>query len=159
VDEARRRQLVARYKEGPRRVREAFDGITDAELDARPGPGEWTAREIAHHLPDSEMTSAIRLHRLLAEDRPTLSGYDENEFARKLHYGDRPIEAALDALEATRIVTAELLDRMTDEEWTREGTHSESGRYTCETWLEIYAAHAHDHAEQILRARAAHRAR
>jgi len=155
MDPARRRQLIARYKDGPRVVREALDGITDAELDARPGAGEWTAREIAHHLPDSEMTSAIRLRRLLAEERPVLDGYDENAFARRLHYGDRPVGAALDALAATRTVTAELLDRMTDEEWIREGTHSESGRYTCETWLEIYAAHAHDHAEQILRARSA----
>ena len=39
---------------------------------------------------------------------------------------------------------------MTETEWVREGTHSESGRYTVERWLEIYAAHAHDHAEQIL---------
>jgi hypothetical protein len=42
---------------------------------------------------------------------------------------------------------------MTEEEWVREGTHSESGRYSCETWLEIYAVHAHEHADQIRRAR------
>ena len=36
---------------------------------------------------------------------------------------------------------------MTDAEWSRQGTHSEHGRYTVERWLEIYAAHAHDHAD------------
>lgn len=75
--------------------------------------------------------------------------------SRVLHYQARPIDGALDLLEATRRVTAELLDRMSDEDWRREGTHTESGRYTCETWLEIYAAHAHDHAEQIRRSRSA----
>jgi hypothetical protein len=124
VDEAGRRQLIERYKEGACLVREALQRMTDAELDERPGPAEWTAREIAHHLPDSEMTSAIRLRRLLAEDHPMIEGYDENEFARRLRYQERPIEDALDALEAIRRVTAEVPDRMTDGEWARQGAHS-----------------------------------
>ena len=40
-------------------------------------------------------------------------------------------------------------------DWLREGTHSESGRYSVETWLRIYAEHAHRHARQIREARAA----
>ena len=55
-------------------------------------------------------------------------------------------------LRAVREATADLLDRMTDADWTRTGTHSESGAYSAERWLEIYAAHAHDHADQIRRA-------
>ena len=42
---------------------------------------------------------------------------------------------------------------MTEPKWKREGTHSEHGRYTVEGWVEIYTAHAHRHAEQILVAR------
>jgi hypothetical protein len=42
---------------------------------------------------------------------------------------------------------------MTDADWQIEGTHSESGRYTTEDWLRIYAAHAHNHAAQIRRLR------
>ncbi len=152
MDETTRRSLIDRYKDGYRAVTEALAGITDRELDARPGPDEWTPREIVHHLADSEMTSAIRLRRLLAEDRPTIVGYDEQEFARRLHY-DRPIESSLVALRAARRSTADILERLTEEEWAREGAHTESGRYTVEGWLEIYAAHAHDHAAQILRAR------
>ena len=97
MDEATRRSLVERYKDGYRVVTEALAGISEGELDARPGPGEWTPREVVHHLADSEMTSAIRLRRLIAEDRPTIAGYDEQEFARRLHY-DRPIESSLEAL-------------------------------------------------------------
>lgn len=48
---------------------------------------------------------------------------------------------------------------MTESDWTREGTHSEHGRYTVEMWLEIYAAHAHAHADQIRVARDAARKR
>src|SRR3954465_3307930 len=152
MDPEIRRKLIDRYKDGCRAVTEALEGATEAELDAHPAPGKWTAREIVHHLADSEMTSAIRLRMLLATDRPTIVGYDQEAFARALHY-DRPIEASVDAFKSARRTTGEILDRMTDAEWAREGTHTESGRYTAERWLEIYAAHAHGHAEQILVAR------
>jgi hypothetical protein len=153
MDTATRRALIERYREGYRVVSDALRGISDQELDARPAPGKWSAREIVHHLADSEMTSAIRLRRLLAEERPMIQGYDQNEYARRLAY-DRPIQASLDAFRAARQTTAEILERLTETDWAREGTHSESGRYTVVDWLEIYAKHAHTHAEQIRRARA-----
>jgi DinB superfamily len=156
MDPSTRRQLVQKYKEGYQTVAEAVDGASDVELDARPAPEKWSAREIVHHLADSEMTSAIRLRLLLAEDRPAIKGYDEAEFARKLYY-DRPIAASLDAFRAARLTTAELLDRMTDVQWEREGTHTAHGRYAVEDWLRIYADHAHNHADQIRRARASAR--
>jgi hypothetical protein len=149
-----RSALIDRYGHGYQAVTDALQGLTDPELDARPLAGEWTVREIVHHLADSEMTSAIRLRRLLAEDRPLIAGYDERAFARRLHY-DRPIDSSLEALRAARRSCASLLDCLAEDEWLREGTHSESGRYTVETWLEIYAAHAHDHAAQIRSVRAA----
>ena len=153
MDREMRQQLVKKYKEGYTVVVDALHDTSEAELDARPAPGKWSAREIVHHLADSEMTSAIRLRLLLAEDRPAIKGYDEAEFARKLHY-DRPIAGSLEAFRAARVTTAELLDRMTDADWAREGTHTEVGRYTVEGWLQIYADHAHNHADQIRRARA-----
>ena len=153
MDPKTRKALIGQYKDGYRVVAEALADATDAELDARPAPGKWTAREVVHHLADSEMTSAIRLRLLLAVEGAIIAGYDQDEFARRLHY-DRPVEASLEAFKAARRTTAEILDRMTDEEWRRGGTHSEHGRYTVERWLEIYSTHAHAHAEQILVARA-----
>ena len=156
MERAKRKELVAQYKDGYRAVAEALTGATDEELDAHPAPGKWSAREIVHHLADSEMTSAVRLRLLLATDKPAILGYDQDEFARRLYY-DRPIEASLEAFKAARRTTADMLERMSDAEWAREGTHSEVGHYTVEKWLEIYACHAHDHATQIKVARGAAR--
>lgn len=153
MDDNRRAELIQQYRDGYRVVTESLEGISNTEMDAREGAGEWSPREIIHHLADSEMTSAIRLRRLLAEHRPEIVGYDQEAYARILYY-DRPVGPSLEAFRYARESTAQLLERMTDVEWEREGTHSESGSYTVEGWLEIYAVHAHEHADQIRRARA-----
>ena len=146
-----RKALIRRYRDGHRAIVEALKDLRDDELD-RSASDEWTPRMIAHHLADSEMTSAIRLRRLIAENNPIITGYDEVEFAKKLT-SDRPIEASVEAMRWARESTAQILERLTDEEWLRAGTHSESGHYSVEDWLTIYANHGHDHAKQIERSR------
>ena len=149
-----RAALLRQYAAAADDVRRSVEHLTDDELDRAPTdePGGWTARQIVHHLADSEMTSAIRLRRLLAEENPIITGYDEGEFVRRLHYDARPIGPSLDALAAARATSLQLLERLTDEDWARAGTHSESGRYGVDDWLRIYAAHGRDHADQIRRA-------
>jgi hypothetical protein len=148
-----RQKLIEQYNDGYRVVADALTGIDDEQLDARPGPGKWSSREIVHHLADSEMTAAIRLRLLLAIDNPPIYGYNQDEFAKRLFY-DRPIAASLDAFKAARLTTGEILKCMSDGDWQRPGAHTEhKGNYTPERWLEIYGPHAHRHAEQILAAR------
>jgi DinB family protein len=151
VESKERTDLIRRYRDGHRAVVDALQGLDDEELDSS-ASGEWTPRMIAHHLADSEMMSAIRLRRLITEDSPVIHGYDEAEFARKLT-SDRPIEASLEAMRWARESTAQILERLTEEDWRRAGTHSESGPYSVEDWLTIYASHGHDHAQQIARSR------
>jgi hypothetical protein len=152
MDSDDRDDRIQRYRDGYAAVSGALEGVTDAELDARPGPDEWTAREVVHHLGDSEMRAAMRLRQLLAEDDPVIQGYDEPEYARRLHY-DRPVEASLELMRVSRLSTSELLDRMSESDWHRAGTHTEGGAYDAERWLTIYSDHASDHADQIRRAR------
>ncbi|GAC1485369.1 MAG: putative metal-dependent hydrolase [Candidatus Dormibacteria bacterium] len=144
--------LLARYRQGPDRIAATVRGLSDAELDYKPSDGGWSPREVVHHTADSELTSAIRLRRLIAEDRPEIIGYDGDEFARKLYYAQRPIEPSLEAIRGARETSASILERLTEGGWKRAGTHSELGPYSVEKWLEIYSRHCHDHAEQIERA-------
>lgn len=150
-----RQALIEQYKAGYSEVLKSLEGFDERSLAAHPIPGKWSAREIVQHLADSEMTSAIRLRKLLTEDDPQIQGYDQELFAATLRYNERPIEPALDALRGARASTGQLLDTMTEADWSRAGTHSESGRYTAEDWLRIYADHAHNHAAQIRRLREA----
>lgn len=157
VDASNRAELVERYGGGYQAIIDALEDMRDDEWDARPFPDEWTVREIVHHLADSEMTSAIRLRMMIAEDEPSLPGYDQELFARKLYYGDRPLDASLLAFQAARASTSSILPLMSGDQWSRTANHSEQGRITVDDWLEYYANHAHDHADQIRRTRAAAR--
>ena len=154
MDSKERDRLIALYRDGYRAVVEALDNAGDEELDARAAPGRWSAREIIHHLADSEMTAAVRLRMLLATDRPTIHGYDQDEFARRLHY-DRPHHTSLEAFRYARECTAEVLERLSEAEWLREGTHTEAGSFGVEKWLVVYSEHAHRHARQIVEAKGA----
>lgn len=151
MDAKERTTLIEQYRDGHRAVTEALKGITEDELDRSPDGG-WTPRQVAHHLADSEMMSAIRIRRLLAEPEPVIHGYDEKAFAERLT-GDRPIEPSIEAMRWARETCAQLIERMTEEDWRIVGTHTESGPYGTEDWLKIYAAHGHEHAAQIKRAR------
>jgi DinB superfamily len=153
MTEDERKKWIAQYADGYRAVSEALLRITPEELDSRPGPGRWSAREIVHHLADSEMSAGFRLRLILAQDRPAIQGFDQDEFARRLHY-DRPHEVSLALFKYVRESTSELLARMTPSDWQREATHSELGAYGAQRWLEIYGNHAHKHARQIREARA-----
>lgn len=150
-----RQQLISQYAEGYDEVTRSLAEFPASSLTARPIPGKWSACEVVQHLADSEMTSAIRLRLLLVEDNPEIKGYDQDAFAVRLGYNQRDLAPALDAFRAARATTSQLLAMMTDDDWKREGRHTESGRYTAEDWLKIYAAHAHNHAAQIRRLREA----
>src|SRR6266853_4666270 len=150
-----RQKLIAQYKEGYSEVARSLEGFPADSLTSHPIPGKWSAAEIVHHLADSETTSGIRLRRLLVEDHPLIPGYDQNAYAARLHYNNRELAPALDAFRSARATAAQLFEFMSEEDWRREGKHSESGSYTAEDWLTIYAVHAHNHAAQIRRLREA----
>ncbi|HEY4866515.1 MAG TPA: DinB family protein [Candidatus Dormibacteraeota bacterium] len=154
MSKSNRDELLSRYREGAAVLAAAVSRLSTTQLDHKPADGGFSAREVVHHTADSEMTAAIRLRRLVAEDNPQITGYDPDRFASRLHYASRPVQPSLDAIRAARASTASILEALSEAEWGRAGTHTEIGAYSIDTWLEVYAAHCHDHADQIRRAAA-----
>lgn len=145
-------RLIERYERGHQVVLNALAGAAKDELDTPEAPGEWSPRQVAHHLADSETISVMRFRRLLAEDRPRIQSYDQDAYAAKLFY-DRPIEDSLQLFRYARETAALMLRRLDADDWARAGVHSEDGEFTVVDWLTSYAQHAEDHAGQIRRAR------
>lgn len=150
-----RQAKIEQYSEGYDQVAAALEGFPREALVAHPFPGKWSACEIVHHLADSESVSSIRLRKLLSEEYPVLESYDQDAYAVILRYNLRDLAPALELLRAVRLNTTQVLRQMDGDDWTRPGWHTEHGLYTAETWLDIYSVHAHNHAAQIRRLKAA----
>jgi hypothetical protein len=149
VNATERAALVQRYGEGPTRLRAALATVPPAALQWRPKPGEWSAHEIVCHCADSESHASLRIRTLVVEADPLIVGYDQERWATALDYHAHSLPEALAVVDAVRASTSLLLRRLPDEAWRRTGRHTESGPYSAEDWLRIYAAHLHDHADQI----------
>jgi hypothetical protein len=146
---AERESLIARYGAGPLRLKAALARVPKEAMTWRPAPSEWSAHEIVCHCADSETNAYARIRYLVAEKNPVIQGYDQDHWARTFDYHSHPLEPALAVVEAVRASTLALLRRLPETAWTREGRHTESGRYTADDWLTIYADHLEGHARQI----------
>jgi DinB superfamily len=144
-----RETLIRQYADGPERLKAALSTVPAEALQWRPKPGEWSAHEVVVHCADSETNASARIRFLTAEPDPVILGYDEAEWARRFDYHKHPLEPALALVEAVRANTVALLRRMPEKAWERVGRHTESGRYSAEDWLRIYAEHLDGHARQI----------
>jgi hypothetical protein len=144
-----REKLIEQFAAGPARLKAALATVPPAALTWRPKPGEWSAHEIVVHCADSETNSFVRIRFLAAEKDPVLQGYDQDRWAQTFDYHALPLDTALAVVEGVRASTAALLRRLPESAWSRVGRHTESGRYTAEDWLRIYADHLEGHARQI----------
>jgi hypothetical protein len=149
MNRAEREQLIQQYADGARRLREAYAKVPEAARQWRPAPGEWSAHEVAVHCADSETSSFSRIRFLAAEKEPVIQGYDQEAWARVFDYHALPAETALAVVDAVRASTTALIRTLPEAAWARTGRHTESGSYSAEDWLRIYADHLEGHAQQI----------
>ena len=141
--------LIERYADGPARLKVALGKVPAEARQWRPKPGEWSAHEVVVHCADSETNATARIRYLAAEPDPVILGYDEAAWARRFDYHNHPLEPALAVVEAVRANTVALLRRLPEDAWQRVGRHTESGTYSAEDWLKIYAEHLEIHSRQI----------
>ncbi|HEY2148837.1 MAG TPA: DinB family protein, partial [Pirellulales bacterium] len=90
-----KKELVQQYAAGAERLSQAIAGLSQDELLAYPVPGTWSIQQIVLHLMDSDLISSDRMKRVIAEENPTLIGFDETAFTRGLFY--EALDAALAA--------------------------------------------------------------
>jgi hypothetical protein len=144
-----RMRLIERYARGPKAIRAAWEATPEEMRTWRPAPDAWSVHEIICHCADSEMGGALRIRMLAAEPQPRIIGYDQDAWAITFDYHNRSIDDAFAVIDAVRLWTAPLLTRITEEQWAKVGTHSESGPFSATDWLETYGNHLHGHVDQI----------
>jgi uncharacterized damage-inducible protein DinB len=148
-------RLIDAYLAGVPALRQAVAGLSRDQLRARPVPGKWSTLEVVCHLADFDPVLADRMKRVIAEDRPTLLGANENRFAAALAYHERDLEEELTVIDKTRQQMARILRTLPDEALQRVGIHNERGPRTLEQLLTTAGNHIPHHVKFILEKRQA----
>jgi len=148
------REAAAAYESSTQFFLNLARGVTPELLDVHHENG-WSARQIIHHLADSEAQSYVRLRRLVAEPEGVmLVNVDEDSWAKeaKLAYETAPVENSIAIYAAVRAGSLDVIKRLEESDVEKSGVHPESGKFTIEKWLFNYTKHSLEHGEQLIRA-------
>ena len=152
IDIARRAEHIRTYSELPEKLGAAVDGLTDEQLDTPYRPEGWTLRQTVHHLADSHMNGLVRVKLALTEEKPTIRPYLEDRWA-ELPDKSMPIESSMKILEGVHSRVAEILKNLADDDFNRKFIHPDTGEWTLDGFIALYAWHSRHHTAHITSAR------
>ena len=153
ITPAQRAAWMDEVAEAPARLREAVQGLSDAQLDTPYREGGWTVRQVVHHVPDSHANAYIRFKLGLTENDPVIKPYDEAAWALLEDTRVTPVEVSLTLLEMLHARWAHLLHAIDGDQWARTVQHPESGRMRLDFLLGLYAWHGRHHVAHVTRLR------
>ena len=96
----------------------ALDSLSDAQACFRPGPSEWSIKEVMGHLNDVERVFSYRLLRVSRNDPTPLPGFEQDDFVRAAGFDRYSLQDLVSEFEflrkanriAIRHITAEAID-------------------------------------------------
>jgi uncharacterized damage-inducible protein DinB len=105
----------------PGAIAALLSGATEAELDLRPDPDRFTLREVVAHLADWDPIWLERAQRIVAEDDPSLPGYDEGQFAIDNDYAHSDAHEQMRRFISGREAFLHFLKSLQPDAWERTG--------------------------------------
>ncbi len=131
--------------------RDTTEPLTAAQLGAPEAEGKWSVAAVLQHLADSELVWGFRLRLVLSEDRPVLTGFDQDLWGARLGYGDADRAEALSMFSALRSANLRLLSRASSSDLDRVGVHNERGEESIRYMMRLYGGHDLVHRRQLER--------
>jgi len=153
ITPAAREERMRTVRELPHRMRDAVAGLSEEQLDTEYRPSGWTVRQTVHHVADSHSNSLTRFKLALTEDEPpTIRPYYEDRWA-ELGDSKMPIDVSLNLIDGIHARWVALMDSMSDEDFERKFIHPETGEWTLDAALALYAWHSRHHTAHITKLR------
>ena len=137
----------------PTALRERLGTLTKSQMLQPETAGKWSIKYVVQHLADAELATGWRLRLVLAQDRPTLTGYDQDLWSMRLHYDQADVEHALEEFAVLRRANLRLIEAASADDLTRVGVHVERGEQSVELMIRMSAGHDLLHLRQIDRIR------
>jgi DinB superfamily len=152
------REIIDEYETGGDKLKKAIAGLTKEDLlwvpPADAGVGLWSIQQIVVHLMDSDLISADRMKRIIAEENPLLLAYNENKFTANLFYDEQDAENSIHILDLNRRQFAVVLRKLPDSAFDRKGCHNERGLVTLAQAVQGTSKHLDYHVGFIHKKRA-----
>lgn len=142
-------------RQTPSALRRAIDGLPTAKLKQSETAGKWSIAQVLQHLADSDLVWGWRVRLILAQDRPTITGYDQDLWANRLHYDQSDPAESLATFDVLRRANLKLVEHASPDDLKRVGVHAERGEESIEHLRKLYAGHDLLHLRQIERIRTA----
>ena len=137
----------------PAALESAIEGLSEDQMSVPEAPGKWSVRQVLRHLADADLVWAWRLRMVLAQDRPALTGFDQDAWAERLGYADAPAAESIEEFRIVRRGNLRLLGRAEPADLQRVGLHAERGEESVAHMMRLYAGHDMLHVRQIARIR------
>jgi len=105
-------------------LRSAVGQLSDAQALFKPGPKEWSIKEVMGHLNDVERVFSYRLLRISRNDPTPLPGFEQEDFVRMAGFDDYPLDDLLAEFEHLRRANLIAIQHMDAKAVVRRGTAS-----------------------------------
>jgi hypothetical protein len=142
-------EALARLAQMPRLLKDALAGASPAQLAIRPDPDSFCLVEHACHLRDLEREGyAVRLRRMLSENRPALAGFEGDVVARERRYMQQDAHSACDEFALARSALIDCARKLTPEQMSRTAVFGERTITVCDL-LAMMVEHDRGHRDEI----------
>jgi hypothetical protein len=102
----------------------ALGNLSDEQARFKPGPEEWSIKEVIGHLNDGERVFSYRLLRISRNDPTPLPGFEQNDYVREGNSDDCSLNDLLQEFEHLRRANMVAIKNMHEEAIVRLGTAS-----------------------------------
>jgi hypothetical protein len=138
-------------RDTPGAAARAMATLTPQQIKTPETPGKWSVAMVLRHLADTDVVWGWRMRLILAQDRPVITGFDQDLWAERLDYANADPSESLETFAVLRRDNLRLIERATPEDLLRVGVHAERGEESAGYLVRLYAGHDLMHLNQINR--------
>jgi len=121
---ARRGDLYAALSHQIDELHTALDPLTDPQACFKPGPQEWSIKEVIGHVNDVERVFSYRLLRVSRNDATPLPGFEQEDYVREAGFDHVSLADLVSEFEYLRRANILAIQHLSPEAVDRRGTAS-----------------------------------
>lgn len=119
-----RGDLTAALSLQPDEMKSALGGLSDSQARFKPGPQEWSIKEVVSHLIDGERVFSYRLLRVSRKDKTPLPGFEQDDYVREAKADEIALTDLLDEFTFLRRANLLAIQNMSASALAEVGTAS-----------------------------------